>query len=138
MNIWQSVRNFFYNRRKKKCAIIFPVFCKIHGVTSPDRQGALAQSGTGDELQLVHVPLEKYPFNVYVYSVPLNRVLGYLDEILAEKLVYLFGKGFCRDGEIEAVTGGPPQYTYFGCNIRIMESAVLMKDCEDFSHLFGA
>lgn len=136
MNTLQAVKNFFYRRRLKKCKLSFPLFCKVHGVTSSDRQGALAQSGPGDELQLVHVPLKEYPFNVYVYNISINRVLGYLDARLAEKLVYLFKRGFCRDGEIEQITGGADGKR-FGCNIRINESMLFFRDCQDLSHLRG-
>ena len=136
MNTLNALKEFFYRRRLKKCKLTFPLFCKIHGVTSPDRQGALAQSGPGDELQLVHVPLKKYPFNVYVYNISINRVLGYLDSRLAEKLVYLFKRGFCRDGEIEQITGGEDGKC-FGCNIRINESMTFLKDTQNFSHLYG-
>ena len=130
------LQNFFFKRRLRKCKLVFPIACKIHSVTKSDRQGALAQSRTGDKLQLVHSAVENYPFNVYVYSIPLNRVLGYLDPVLAEKLVYLFRRGFCIDGVIEEVTGGAP-YPYFGCNIRILQSADFLRAQTDFSHLYG-
>lgn len=131
------LQNFFYQHRKKKCGLTFPLYCKAHGVKSADRQGAVAQSRANDPLQLVHSPVEGYPFNVYVYSITLNRILGYLDPILSEKLVYLFKKDFCIDGQIENITGGPPEYKYFGCNLRIYETAELMKKCGDLSHLHG-
>ena len=102
---------------------------------SIDRQGALAQSRTGDRLQLVHSPEKEYPFNVYVYNVELNRILGYLDAVLAEKLVYVCGKGLCLDGRIEKLTGGAPDYQYIGCNILIFDTTGMMQNCEDFSHL---
>ena len=119
----------------KKSGLVFPIPCKIHGVKYPDRQGALAQSRENDSLQIVHSPEKGYPFNVYVYSVELNRILGYLDPILAEKLVYVCGKGLCLDGKIEKLTGGAPDYEYRGCNIQIFETTSMMQDCKDFSHL---
>ena len=137
MKLRAFFQRLFYQRRLKKCGVSFPLYCKAHGVTPPDRQGAIAQSHAGDLLQIVHVPVDGYPFNTYVYSVPLNRVIGYLDETLSEKLVYLFGKGFCRDALVENITGGAP-YEYFGCNIQILESMCFMKDCADLSHLYGA
>ena len=137
MSIPSFLKNLFYKRRLKKCGLRFPVLCKIRGVKVGDRQGALAQSGGGDELQLVHSPVEGYPFNVYVYSITLNRVLGYLDANLSEKLVYLFGNGFCRDGEIESITGGPPTYPCYGCNIRILESMTMINGYDELSHLRG-
>ena len=136
MNLLSSLKNLLYQRRLRKCGLSFPVFCKLHGVKSPDRQGALAQSRSGDPLQIVHAPTKEYPFNVYVYSITLNRVLGYLDERTAEQFVYLFKKGFCKDAVIEQITGGPPAYPYFGCNIRVMESSVLITDTS-FHHLRG-
>lgn len=135
MNIWQRIKKYFYGRRKKKLGLTFPLFCKVHGVKQADRQGALAQSRAGDLLQIVHVPTESYPCNVYVYSVAINRVLGYLHEGLSEKFVTLFGKNFCRDAVIENITGGAPEYKYFGCNIRILETCGYMKGCKDFSLL---
>ena len=32
------------------------------------------------------LPLKDYPHNVYAYSIPLNRILGYLEEDLAKVL----------------------------------------------------
>lgn len=87
-------------------------------------------------MQIVHTPSDARPFSVCVYSVPLNRVLGYIEDELAEKLVYAFGRGFCRDGEIEQITGGAP-YKYRGCNIRLLETQYFMEEHEDFSHLRG-
>ena len=135
MHILSFFKQLFYKQRLKKSGLVFPLVCKIHGVKSADRQGALAQSRIGDRLQLVHHAEKNYPFNVYVYSVELNRILGYLDAVLAEKLVYVCGKGLCLDGQIEKLTGGAPQYEYIGCNIQIFDTTSMMKDCHDFSHL---
>ena len=135
MLIFSFFKQLFYKQRLKKSQLRFPLFCKIHGVKSSDRQGALAQSRQGDKLQLVHRAEEGYPFNVYVYSIELNRVLGYLDEALTEKLVYVFGKGLCLDGQIEKLTGGAPEYVYIGCNIKIFETTTMMNDYNNFSHL---
>ncbi len=137
MYIISFFKQFFYKQRLKKSRLTFPLSCKIHGVKSPDRQGALAQSRQGDRLQLVHRAEENHPFNVYVYSVELNRILGYLDAVLAEKLVYVFGKGLCLDGKIEKRTGGAPEYKYIGCNIKIFETTNMMNDCNDFTHLYS-
>ena len=134
MNIISFFKQLFYKQRLKKSGLRFPIHCKIHGVRLPDRQGALAQSRIGDRLQLVHSAEKGYPFNVYVYNVELNRILGYLDAVLAEKLVYVCGKGLCLDGRIEKLTGGA-EYQYIGCNILILDTTGMMQDCEDFSHL---
>jgi hypothetical protein len=107
----------------------------VHGVKNADSQGAIAQSKSGDKLQLVHVPKENFPYNVYVYSIPLNRVLGYLDERLSQKLVKLFGKGFCIDGEIVKITG--ENHAVRGCNLRIFDTREMMLNVHDFSHLYG-
>ena len=125
----------FFARRLKKSGLSFPIRTKINGVSSPDRQGALVQSAKGDDLQIVHTPLKKYPHNTYIYSISLNRVLGYLDKELSQKLQYLFGDGFCLDGEIREILGGPPDYDYFGCNILVYDTKELLNDLDDFSHL---
>ena len=126
-----SMRTFFrkiaVRFRCRRLGLEFPLFCKVHGVKAPDFQGALAQSRAGDGLQLVHVPLETRPENVYVYSIELNRILGRLESGLSEKLVRAFGKGFCLDGRIENITGGPPSWKYFGCNLRILDTMTLME-----------
>lgn len=79
----------------------------------------MAQSRAEDELQSVNVPSDKNPFNIYLSSITLNRILGHLEKSLSEKLVRAFGKGFCIDGKVSGITGGPPKYKYFGCNIVI-------------------
>lgn len=135
MGLKSYIKNKLFARRLRKSGLVFPISTKINGVTSTDRQGALAQSSKGDELQIVHTPLKKYPHNAYVYSISLNRVLGYIDKELAQKLQYVFGDNFCLDGELTARLGGPPAYDYFGCNICIYETKNLMKDVDDFSHL---
>lgn len=80
MKLKRFFKRLLIRWRKKKYDLRFPVCCKAHGVSFADRQGALAQSRSGDELQLVQVPLENYPQNVYIYSIELNRILGYLEK----------------------------------------------------------
>ena len=130
-----KISNFLYRRKCKRLGLSFPLLCKVHGVKNADSQGAIAQSKAGDRLQLVHIPKENYPFNVYVYSIPLNRLLGYLDERLSKKLVKLFKKGFCIDGVIENITG--EKHAIRGCNLRIFDTRAMMSDVHDFSHLHG-
>ena len=137
MKIWENLKTFLYKRRKAWYGLEFPLFCKVRGVSSLERQGAIAQSRSGDLLQIVHAPLKKYRHNVYVYNITLNRVIGYLHKDLSQKLVRLFGKNFCRDGVIEKITGGAPEREYLGCNIRILETMTMMRDCEDFNVLRG-
>ena len=137
MLIFTYFKNKLYAKRKKKSGIHFPISCKVFGVKMSDRQSLLAQSRAGDKLQIVHPKDKAYTHHVFVYSVTLNCVLGCVEKDLAEKLIRLFGKGFCRDGEIKRITGGPP-YKYFGCKILIFESKSFMKDCKDFSSLHGA
>lgn len=142
MKIWENVkklcRSWLRERRIKRYRFVFPIYCRVHGVKTPEYQGAIAQSRADDKLQLVHVPQAGYPFNVFVYSVPLNRILGYLDGGFAKRLVKTFGRGMCLDGVIENVTGGAPQYKYRGCNIRVYDTLSMMREVEDFSHLYGA
>ena len=135
-NLQNKLSKFLYRRKCKRLNLTFPLLCKVHGVKNPDAQGAITQSKAGDKLQLVHSPKENYPNNVYVYSIPLNRILGYLDERLSQKLVKLFKKDFCIDGAIEKITG--ENHTVRGCNLRIFDTRVMMSDVHDFSHLHGA
>ena len=130
-----TITNFLRRRKCKKLGLTFPLPCKAHGVKNADSQGAIAQSEAGDTLQLVHLPKDNFPNNVYVYSIPLNRVIGYLDEGLSQKLVNLFGEEFCIDGAVEKVTG--KNHTVRGCNLRIFDTRVMMSDVHDFSHLHG-
>ena len=137
-----SIRTYFQEKRKAKreraerktqCAqnnLPFPLFCKVHAVKSPDHQGAIAQSRVGDKLQIVHTPTAERPFCVTVYNITLNRVLGFVEADLAEKLTRAFGQDFCRDGEVEQITGGPP-YKYYGCNIRVMDTQDFWEDMKD-------
>ncbi|MBQ4268360.1 MAG: hypothetical protein IJB97_01780 [Clostridia bacterium] len=137
MKLFSLIRQKLYKRRLKKAGISFPLYCKVHGVKQADRQGAIVQSKAGDRLQFVHVPLKAYPHNVYVYNVELTRGLGSTQKNLAEKLVYVFGKGFCRDGVIVEVTGGG-EYKYYGCNLQIFETMSAMNGAEsDIVHLKG-
>jgi hypothetical protein len=64
------------------------------------------------------------------------EILAVADDDLAEKLIELFGKRFCRDAVVENITGGG-EYAYRGCNIRILETCVFMLNCKDFSVLRG-
>ena len=91
MKLKRFFKRLLIRWRKKKYDLRFPVCCKAHGVSFADRQGALAQSRSGDELQLVQVPLENYPQNVYIYSIELNRILGYLEKNLSDRLTSVFG-----------------------------------------------
>ena len=139
MSVFSYIKEYLIERKRRRrlhAAVgEFPVLTKLCGVKAADTQGALAQSAEGDGLQLVHIPLPDYPHNVYVYSIPLNRILGYLDERLANALVSCFGEGFCLDGELIRVTGGTP-YPYFGGEILIFSTKDLLRDCKDFSHLY--
>ena len=136
MSIWGRIKRFFH-RFVRGEKLQFPVYCKLRGVKQHNRQGALAQTCAEDGLQLVHVPLQNYPHNVYAYSIPLNRVLGYLEEDLAKDLIAELGKGFCVDGQVRTLLGGPPKYKYYGCAIRIYKTKTLMQNTEEFAHLHG-
>ena len=136
MGIWAKFKRFFYRLLRGK-KLQFPIYCKLRGVKKPVRQGALAQCKADDGLQLVHVPLKDYPHNVYAYSIPLNRILGYLEEDLAKDLIAELGEEFCVDGRIREMLGGPPKYKYYGCAIRIYNTKTFMASVEDFTSLHG-
>ena len=140
MQIWTNLQTKWKiwrkNRKLKRLKLSLPVYCKIHGVTKADRQGALAQTRPGDKLQVVHVPLENFPENAYVYSIPLNRVLGYLHTGLADKLLQVFGKNFCLDAVVENRTGGEKTDEFLGCNICIFDATTYMEEEKDFQHLY--
>ena len=141
MHIWTKFKTKWLawktQQRLKRLKLYFPIYCKIHGVSTADRQGALAQSRAGDRLQAVHIPLPDKPHNVYVYSIGLNRVLGNLQESFSKKLVKAFGPGFCRDAVIENITGGAPMYELNGCNICIFNSMEYMQGETDYRALRG-
>lgn len=123
----------FFQKRKSnpdqadKAKMVFPIFCKLHAVKSPDHQGAIVQSRVGDKLLVVSTPSKARPYCVSVYNITLNRVLGFIEDALAEKLTIAFGANFCRDGEVEQITGGPP-YKYYGCNIRVMDTQYFIEE----------
>lgn len=82
--------------------VSFPYVCRLRDDQNPAFRGARFAAREGDELQIVHLPSAETPHAVFVYSVPLNRVLGQLSKRSAETLVKLFGKNFCADGELHA------------------------------------
>ena len=128
----------FLKKRKtentKESGLHFPLFCKLHAVKSLDHQGGIAQSRIGDKLLIVHTPTDERPFCTSVYSVELNRVLGFIEDALAEELFRAFGENFCRDGEVEQIVGGPP-YKYYGCNIRVMDTQDYIEDLKELSSI---
>ena len=140
MSIWTKIKTKWdawrLQQRLKRLELYLPLYCKVHGVATPERQGALAQTRAGDRLQIVHVPLPDYPNNIYVYSIPLNRVLGYLQGELAKKLVKAFGENLCLDGVVENTTGGKPG-EFIGCNLCIFPSMRYMEDEVNFNALHG-
>ena len=139
MLIFTKLKNIFLAWRKEKrlqkLKIYFPVYCKLYRVSSVERQGALAQSRAGDKLQVVHTPCPNAPYNVYVYSITLNRVLGCLQEEFSKKLVSALGENFCRDAVIENITGGAPMYELRGCNLCIFDTMEYMDNEVDFQSL---
>lgn len=135
MSIFTNWKNKILVRKRKRRMQRqnekFPLVRRLYGVKNS--QGALVQSRAGDDLQIVHAPLPNYPKNVFVYSIPLNLVLGYLDESTSEKLLFSLGANFCVDGEIESVYQEEP----FTCILRIFPTSERMKGVEDFTHLYG-
>ena len=129
MNICASLKNCIQTakrkRRMKRLGGKFPFSCRLYGAPS-----ALAQSRTGDELQIVQVSVKEHPKNAFVYSIPLNCVLGYLDERASEKLLFSLGAEFCVDGKIQSLDES-------GCEILVFPTSKLMEGVEDFSHLYG-
>ena len=115
MNLFTKFLRITEGKRARICGVKFPYVTKLKGVRFADRQSWLVQSRDGDRLQLVHTPSEGNPRLVYAYNIQLNCVLGQLDDDLSERLIYVFGKGFCVDGEILRITGEK----IHGCNIVI-------------------
>lgn len=111
--------------------LTFPIFCKLYNVRDKERQVALSQSREGDHLQVV---LTKQ--GAFVYSIPLNCVLGNLRDELFQKLQITRKDAPCLDAVIEARTGGTDG-KYFGCNIRIYPTANMLRGVKGFSHLYG-
>ncbi|MDY4894898.1 MAG: hypothetical protein SO532_03315, partial [Candidatus Borkfalkiaceae bacterium] len=68
----------------------FPLEDKLFDCRHADFQGALAQSRENDELQIVHADLGDNNFAAYVYSIPLNRIIGKLGRQLAQDLLRVF------------------------------------------------
>ena len=133
MGIRAFFKNLFYQRRLRKSGLHFPLIREVRGERFADFQGALFQSAEKDALQIVHTPNQLYPHSVYVYSITLNRLIGYLDKDTSTALIGLFGKNFCRDGRIYRITGGKEKN--YRCRIYIHESCQLMAHVQDFSHL---
>ena len=111
-------------KRARICGVKFPYLTKLRKVREADRQSWLRQTRDGDRLQLVHTPDEERAFLVYAYNIELNCLLGVLEETLAEKLVYVFGNGFCVDGEVVKVTGEK----ILGCNIVVYDTRKFIGD----------
>ena len=128
MNLFTKFLRVTEPKRARICGVSFPHLIKLKNVRKEDRQGWLAQSRDGDRLQFVHTPTEDDPLLVYAYSIELGQLLGTLDEILSEKLVYIFGKGFSVDGEVLKVTGNK----IFGCNVAVYDTRnFILEDMEE-------
>ncbi len=125
MFLLSKLKKFISRLRKR--AFGFPHTARA--VRVKYRQGLLAQSKAGDLLQIVHAQ------NVaFIYSIELNAILGELEQRLCKKLLKLFGGGFCLDGKIIAVTGGPP-YRYYGILLEIYDDATYLAEINDFNIL---
>ena len=118
-------------RRMKRQFDKFPLLCLVRGNKA---QSLLAQSRTGDELQIVHTPTAEYPKTVFVYSIPLNGILGYLEFSVCEKLLFALGANFCVDGKIEELREENGAF-YF--TVRVFPTSKKMANLDDFSHLYG-
>lgn len=113
--------------------ITFPLEDRLFLSSAPDRQGALAQSRAGDQLQIAHVKSDG-TYAAVVYSIPLNRVLGVLGRQLTQDLLRLFKSGYCLDGEIVSLFRDENGKLH--CDIRIFDSASMMTPyLEDLPYL---
>ena len=121
MNLFTKFLRLTEPKRSRICGVKFPYITKLIEVRKGDRQGWLRQTREGDALQLVHTPNEKNALLVYAYNIELNCLLGKINDKLSEKLVYVFGNGFCVDGEVKKVTGDK----ILGCNIIIYNTRTL-------------
>ncbi len=124
MNLFNKFLRLTEPKRSRICGVKFPHITKLYEVRKEDRQDWLRQTRDGDLLQLVHTPDEERPALVYAYNIELNCILGVVEETLAEKLVYIFGKGFCVDGEVLKVTGKK----ILGCNIALYDTRNFLQD----------
>lgn len=115
--LYMKVRLFFLG-------LEFPLEDRLFDCRHADFQGALAQSRKSDELQIVHADLGDNNFAAYVYSIPLNRIIGKLGRQLTQDLLRVFKKGFCLDGEISMI--GKDEDGFFRCEIRIFDRASFM------------
>lgn len=120
------LRKIFIPFRLWRRGISLPLLTTVYGVSNPNSQGALAQSRVDDQLQIVHTPTERHKHNVYVYSIELNRILGYIEKELAKGLVAVFGNGFCLDAVIEEIVGGTNETDPFGAQIIVLQSTSFM------------
>ena len=136
MSIFTRIKNRILvrkrKRRMKRQGEKFPFDCRLYG--GAQSQGALAQSRAGDGLQIVHVPTAEYPYTVFAYSIPLNRILGYLNERTCELLLLSLGANFCVDGEIVLLF---QEEGKTGCTVRVFPTGNGMQGVEDFTHLYG-
>lgn len=126
MNLFTRFLRLTEPKRARICGISFPLQTTLTGVRLSDRQGWLAQSRDGDRLQFVHCPKQGMPFLVYAYNIELNCLLGTLDKHISEKLVYVFGKGFCVDGEVLEVT----DKDFLGCNVVVYDTRTFIEKDE--------
>lgn len=123
--------------RCRLAGLSFPVEDDLFRCFTSDFQGALAQSLEKDELQIVHVRLAPDRFAAFVYSIRLNRLLGEIGRQLTQDLLKIFGKGFCLDGEIAAISKDDSEK--FRCSVRVFDTAEKMRPyLEDLPYLLAS
>lgn len=123
------IRNLFVGLK-------MPLTTPLYGFKYPDFQGAILQSQTGDEVQIVHLKSKERPYDVLVYSIELNRILGYVDYSLAKSLVAVFKNGFCLDGKITDKYVYDANFT--ACEITVYPTTTYMEPhLQDLSFLHG-
>lgn len=115
--LYMKVRMFFLG-------IEFPLEDALFCCRCADYQGALAQSQSGDPLQIVHTNIADKTFISYVYSISLNRIIGTIGKQLTQDLLRLFKKGYCLDGEITTIKKDSDGF--FTAEIRIFNRTSFM------------
>lgn len=75
-------------------------------------------------------------FAAYAYSIRLNRLIGELGRQLTQDLLKIFGKGFCLDGEIAAIS--KDENEKFRCSVRVFNTSSMMAPyLEELPYLFS-
>ena len=123
MKFHSFLKKLFFRCKRKLCRAKFPVYAFVCGIKDPAAQSALLQSREGDELQIVHAPYAENDYAVFVYNIEIGALIGTLSDPLAQRLLSLFGKEFCIDGDILEITGG----NFRSCKLRIYDTSEMLQ-----------